>query len=256
VNSERTLNLQGHALRIFPANLYRLAAVVLLGLLSAAAIVIVARRLAGALETPLEPAPLFSAGVLAAMALAAIRIGWLFSPTAAGASRLDWVVMAAASLAAIALAAALCLPETSLPGLFLLWIPLATEELWAWTKRGQNYFSPKKMPTPAEINSSDPFLLQRLTRSRAADGAEELSGWLRMAFAAGQRTGSLHVAFCPPFDAAPDLEIEQIEGPESRLKTAQLLPYGARIDLKLLSPAEEATSVLVQFSARTARAKE
>ena len=95
-------------------------------------------------------------------------------------------------------------------------------------------------------------MIQQLTRSQAADGAEELFGWLRMAFAAGQRTGSIHVAFCPPFVATPELAVEQIDGPQVRIKTAQLLPYGVRLDLKLAAAAEEPTAVLLQFSARTA----
>ena len=89
-----------------------------------------------------------------------------------------------------------------------------------------------------------------MTRIKAADGTEELSGWLRMPFAAGQRTGSVHVAFCPPLPAAPELSVEQIDGPEARVKTAQLLPYGARLDLKLVAASEEPASVLLQFSAR------
>ncbi len=66
-----------------------------------------------------------------------------------------------------------------------------------------------------------------------------MSGWLRMPFAAGQRTGSVHVAFCPPLRATPELLVEQIGGPEARVKTAQLLPYGVRLDLKLAVAAEE-----------------
>jgi hypothetical protein len=72
-----------------------------------------------------------------------------------------------------------------------------------------------------------------------------------MAFTAGQRTGSIHVAFCPPFAAVPEVEVEQIDGPEARIKTAQLLPYGVRLDLKLAAASEEPTSVLLQFSARS-----
>jgi hypothetical protein len=57
----------------------------------------------------------------------------------------------------------------------------------------------------------------------------------------------------PAFAARPELAVEQLEGPEARLKTAQLMSYGARLDLKLAAAAEEPTSVLVQFSARTTR---
>jgi hypothetical protein len=47
------------------------------------------------------------------------------------------------------------------------------------------------------------------------------------------------------------LSVEQIGGPPSRVKTAQLLPYGVRLDLKLAATAEEPTSVLLQFVARS-----
>ena len=163
-----------------------------------------------------------------------------------------------------ALGAGLCLPDTPAVGTFLLCTLLGAEESWAWAWRLRHSISlpvprpPSRAPTPRARLSLDPDVAvlsedvtQQLTRSQAADGVEELSGWLRTAFAAGQRTGSLHVAFCPPFAVTPELEVEQLDGPEARIKTAQLLPYGARLDLKLAAAAEEPTSVLLQFSART-----
>ena len=84
-------------------------------------------------------------------------------------------------------------------------------------------------------------------------GPRNSAGWLRLSFAAGQRTGSVHVAFCPPLRVTPEMEVEQIEGPEARIKTAQVLPYGARFDLKLAAAAEQPTTVLLQFTARTRR---
>lgn len=94
-------------------------------------------------------------------------------------------------------------------------------------------------------------VLQQLTRRRAADGSEALVGWLRMPFAPGQRTASLHVAFCPPFAKTPQLMVEQLDGPSVRIKTAQVLPHGARFDLKLSTVADESDSVLMEFSARS-----
>jgi hypothetical protein len=96
-------------------------------------------------------------------------------------------------------------------------------------------------------------VVQQLTRSQAADGSENLAGWVRLPFAAGQRTGSIHVAFCPPLCATPELLVEQIDGPAARIKTAQLLPYGARLDLKLAVAATEPATVLLQFTARATR---
>jgi len=93
-------------------------------------------------------------------------------------------------------------------------------------------------------------VLQHLTRRKSIAGEEELVGWVRMPLAVGQRTGNVHVAFCPPFARIPKLVVEQIEGPEARIKTALLLPYGVRFDLKLAAAAFQSGSVLVHFSAK------
>ena len=46
----------------------------------------------------------------------------------------------------------------------------------------------------------------------------------------------------PPLPVVPELSVKQIDGPEARVKTAQLLPYGVRLDLKLVAAAEEPTT--------------
>jgi hypothetical protein len=262
-----------------PHSFHRYAAALALGLLSAAALVLVARRWAGALAHPLEPAMLLAVAVLAVAAAAAIRLTWLSPASGNSLPGIDRAVMLLTSLALAALGAGLCLPGTSAAGAFLLWTLLGAEESWAWgwrLRRGSRaspsaeshavrtapahvgaLHSHRGSPTSraAAIFDTEDVTLpkgitQQLTRSQTADGAEDLSGWLRIAFMAGQRTGSLHVAFCPPFVATPELAVEQIEGPEARVKTAQLMPYGARLDLKLAASAGEPTSVLLQFSAR------
>ena len=91
---------------------------------------------------------------------------------------------------------------------------------------------------------------QQLTRSTTAQGGDMLCGALRLDLAAGQRTGNLHVAFCPPFAGTPEITAVQVDGPEARIKIAQLLPYGVRMDVKLIVPSEEPVGVLVRFSAR------
>ncbi|MDZ7616574.1 MAG: hypothetical protein U1E05_06185 [Patescibacteria group bacterium] len=105
-------------------------------------------------------------------------------------------------------------------------------------------------PLSAEAPAAD--VVQQLTRRQLPDGVEELAGWLRVSFAPGQRTENVHLAFCPPFSAAPQLTIKQLDGPAARMKTAQLLPYGVRIDLKLSAPAEEHCRVSLEFLAKSA----
>ncbi|MBN2292817.1 MAG: hypothetical protein JXM70_10350 [Pirellulales bacterium] len=96
----------------------------------------------------------------------------------------------------------------------------------------------------------DRSVTQQVTRLQSSDGSEIMTGWLRASFEPGQRTASVHLAFCPPFSTMPSVEVEQVDGPPGRIKTVQLLPYGARFDLKLFNDAEEPLDVLLQFTAR------
>ncbi len=96
----------------------------------------------------------------------------------------------------------------------------------------------------------DQQLTQQIVRMQAPDGTETMSGRVRASFLPGQRTASVHLAFCPPFSSVPTVEVEQVDGPPGRIKTVQLLPYGVRFDLKLFKDAEEPLGVLLQFSAR------
>jgi hypothetical protein len=229
---------------------------------AAAAIVVAQRATAGALRSPLAPSALLLAAAAILAAAVAIRLGWLLPLGPCRAGRSDLAVMVATSFTAAVLCGGLCLPpETSLPAVMVFRVLFVVEEGWAWLwffrKWSQADFHPETQPTrlPVDEDTPDPFVTQQITRRLNEDGVEELAGWLRLTFAAGQRTGSAHVAFCPPLAVAPQVTVEQIEGPEARIKTAQLLPYGARFDLKLAAAADEDTSVLLQFTARTAGAK-
>ena len=76
-----------------------------------------------------------------------------------------------------------------------------------------------------------------------------LHGQLRAAFCAGQKNATVHVAFCPPFRSAPEVSAEPIDGPDCRVKIAQVLLHGVRIDVRLATPADRPASVLLEFAA-------
>ena len=244
-----------------PMNPCRLAAGILLGLLTAVAGVIVERRCAGALVRPLQFVSLWLTVVLIAATAAAIRIGWLRQTRAKLFSPLDWLVMAWTSAAVFASTVVLFLPGISTAGIFAVAMIVTIEEgcAWAWLLRlfPQNNQKTLFQNIPGKDNLSEAVpsdeIVQQITRRRNDDGTEQVFGWIRAAFASGQRTGSVHLSFCPPFHAVPELEVEQTEGPDSRIKTSQVLAYGARLDLKLAEPADEPTAVLLQFVATAAQ---
>lgn len=220
------------------------------------------RRLAGALHKPLHPAVLLPLGLSLAAVAAGARLLWRRSWPESEPSRLGRMVLPLLLTAAVlCFAAAVSLPGTGAGPLTAFWTLLAVEELWAWRPavwrgnvRGPSRRRPRPQPPPESPPAvPDDDVLQQLTRSRAADGSQQLSGWLRTRFATGQRTASEHVAFCPPFARTPQLTVRQLDGPAARIKTAQLLPHGVRLDLKLAALAENPQTVLLELVARSER---
>ncbi|MBW3596937.1 MAG: hypothetical protein KY475_06635 [Planctomycetes bacterium] len=112
----------------------------------------------------------------------------------------------------------------------------------------------KTTPTPSGLDADEtdfpPGQLQQLTRYRDEDGAEVIHGRLRGEFSSNQRVQHLHVAFCPPLERPPELSVEQMDGPDAAIAVGQVESYGARIDVRLTSPAREDESVVVEFYAR------
>jgi len=92
-------------------------------------------------------------------------------------------------------------------------------------------------------------LTQRLERVQACDGGDEMTGALAMQLAARQVNVHFHVAFCPPFAGTPHVVYRQVAGPAARVKLGQVLPHGARFDVKLDAPQNEAAQVVLEVRA-------
>ncbi len=248
--------------------LRRWSAGTLVALLWSAAALIGWRRLADSIDVPLRPTWLLSAGGLVVMAAVGIRLLRPRRPQQPQSAQPDWLLTLLVTAAVLAFGAAVSLQGTATWGLVALWAMLLLEEAWAWwgvigrTPRGGRVADPRwpsnvseqrrGRPAPAIVTDGPPGedVVQHLVRSQAADGSEELRGWLRAPFATGQRTTLVHLAFCPQFVRTPELTVEQIDGPEIVRINKALFSFGARLDLKLAVAAEGACSVLLQVSAR------
>lgn len=87
---------------------------------------------------------------------------------------------------------------------------------------------------------------QRLERARH-DSGETLTGLLRVEFGVEERLQTVHVSFCPPFDAMPELHVGQISGPTVSLTVAQLETFGARIEARRGVSQSEPSSIVLQL---------
>ena len=226
-------------------------------LLLCAALVFAWRRVSGALVRPLSPALLISSGLLAAISALGIRTLWRRSSDRKASSQGNLVLDISLGASLLIFGFALSLPGTNSWGLGVLWLLIIAEEILAWRPRAgvvarasRPHFKQPKRPNHI-LPAKD--VTQQLTRSTTAEGGDVFSGWLRLDLAPSQRTGNLHVAFCPPFTGTPELTAVQLDGPEARIKIAQLLPYGARLDVKLIALNKEPACVLVQLTAISGR---
>ncbi len=100
--------------------------------------------------------------------------------------------------------------------------------------------------------SADRDVLAETVRRRAADGHESIHGWTLAEFAAGQRSSTVHVAFCPALAGQPSCEAEQVAGPPATVRVIQILPLGARIEARLDAPASRPVAVRIEFAAAAA----
>ncbi|MCI0332414.1 MAG: hypothetical protein L0228_04230 [Planctomycetes bacterium] len=98
--------------------------------------------------------------------------------------------------------------------------------------------------------------IQQLTRFRAADGTHTIRATLLAEFEPGERSATLYVAFCPPFEILPNVEAEAIDDSGASVKLIQLLHNGVQIDVRLPHPADSKRCVTVELVASDAMVSE
>jgi hypothetical protein len=95
-------------------------------------------------------------------------------------------------------------------------------------------------------------VLQKFTRVRTADGHEVIHGALIGEFGPGERHATLHIAFCPPFDHLPRVEVNVADDSRASVKLTQVLHNGAQLEVRLAAPASKDTSVTIELFASDA----
>ena len=260
--------IDGRTLR---QGLRRAVALALLAALTILAVVLAERRLAGALARPLPPWLLIVAGVLLAAWAAAIR--WVLYPRLvhASSSALRTPLVFLPTMLLLVAGISLSLPGSGLWSLGCFWLLLIGEEsgslqLWwpgATIDRDASALPLAKPPIADNLLTDNPAdddeelaetlppedVTQQMVRRRQADGTQALSGTLRTDFASGERTATAHLAFCPPFDRAPEFSAAAMAGPGAQVRAVQVLAYGVRLEIKLDAVSRECASVLVGFEA-------
>jgi hypothetical protein len=218
-----------------------------LGFAAALVLFLLARRLLGALSEPLPPTTLLVTAIAATSWVVASRlaIGSIASSETPIVSRLvDWCL----PVLLVTLAVACSYPGRRLVD-WLVWLSAIAVAWWV----AQMQTAPARRGVAAKVRvaaqpsfSENEQVLQQLTRARTAEGLEVVSGTLLAEFAPGERTVTLHAAFCPPFERLPQVEVEATD---ATVKLVQVLHNGVRLDVRRAMPALEPCRVSVELRA-------
>jgi hypothetical protein len=252
----------------------------LLVLMPSVATLLVLRRLAGAMTQPLPVLGFWTAALALAACAVAVRFG-------AGSSRAGhpWFTVAVWAVPAVSLVvciAALWIPGTGAAvGMSVIALAVLEEAASGsilWRRAASRDSSgrlageriaraPESSAAPrseaaaetvtdasTEIDAASPLdtrITQQLTRRTAGDGSEEINGVLRATFLPDEKTVVLHVAFCPPLKAIPEVTARQTDGPAARVKVAQVVPHGTRLEVRRTGKATGPANVVLQFAAKS-----
>lgn len=85
---------------------------------------------------------------------------------------------------------------------------------------------------------------------RQTDDGEQIEGWVRVRFAAGQRETTVHVAFCPPMSVCPEIETEELDGAGLEIRVAAVFPFGVRLTVRRSGTLEDRNCDRIGFIAQ------
>jgi hypothetical protein len=197
--------------------------------LALVSVLLMARRMSGAFTMPLDwPGLLLAGFVLAGVCVCIRTVGLWSQGTTMQNACLCWLPLASVVL----IASAILIPGSSVLGTSLFVGILAVEETYTYLALGTRLIRPLGAGLEVADGSTDETVDQQFIRRRTAEGEEVLEGALRVQFVPGQRAATAHVSFCPPFERTPHIGFEQSDGPEARIRLEQVLPFGARFEIK------------------------
>jgi hypothetical protein len=157
-----------------------------------------------------------------------------------------------APLASIILVAFACSYPFTRPADWLIWLPTFAAAWLLPRKFNQlhlNDHNPNPRSPLATISKSSDRVLQKITRSRLADGRQAAHATLTCEFAPGQRTATTFVAFCPPFNRLPEADVDFDDANIATVKLTQVLHHGAQLDVSLACPAMQDSTASVRLFA-------
>jgi hypothetical protein len=234
-------------------------AAALFAALVALSLIFLLRRLSGALVQPLGGFGLITVALLSGLAAAGLR-STVLSTQYSVLTKLPLTqplllaLIAAPGIASLVLLAALTLPGTRPLGIAIAWFLLIAGEAASWlalhrsrrrSGRRAAPVRPQPIAHPADETETPAGLVQQLTRVREG-GRESLHAMVRAEIPAGDRLAVVHLAFCPPLQAPPELTAHAIDLENAEVRVTQAETFGVRLEVRLPRIVDGQTGVMVE----------
>lgn len=225
------------------------------------AMALLGRRLLGELQ-PLTATTLLVAGVMLVTLTTAWRLVWQGIQRTHNRQWHFWLGWLGPMAVIICSALAVSVPGSSGWALLALWslivgVEAGTANLYWRSLRQRNIAvaRPLNHLEVEEVNEEEPAtalppgISQQLTR-QVTEGVETLTCLLRVMFAVGEQTHTVHVAFCPPLEGELTSHCAQVDGAASEIKVTLVETFGARLDVKRRGPLSLSDEAVVLLEVR------
>jgi hypothetical protein len=100
-------------------------------------------------------------------------------------------------------------------------------------------------PAEAEEPEIPEGLVQQVTRVLEGE-RESIHALVRAEIAAHDRLSVVHLAFCPPLAARPELTAHAVDADDAEVRITQAEAFGARIEVRLPKVDKSARSVMIE----------
>lgn len=250
------------AVRQLPAAISLSLWLLILGL----AAVLVARRLSGALVSPLSGGAI----LMVALTLESTMLVYRYFASCTEYSILStqyfgrWqhslppravFSLITPEFAALAILASLTIRGTPAWGLILAWLLMISAESIPWllhcrpgliNGRWLRLVRPTAAP-PVEIERPEipSGLIQQLTRTREGD-RESIHALVQAEIAANDHLAVVHLSFCPPLAARPKLSAYALNAEDAEVRITQAETFGTRLEVRLPATKETSRALMIE----------
>ena len=237
-----------------------------LGLFIGLAFLVLMRRLGGAFNQPLGGTALVAVALCIAAAVFCFRqLSEVARHDPAEDNPRGWIFRyLLPTVGAIALLVALSIPGSSILGLLCAWSIVIGADVGQWLDflgpqlRRDSAASPPRHPaveplvdsSELEFDEEEPEvpagLVQQITR--VVEGpSESIHALVRASVAPQDRLAIMHLAFCPPLHARPELTAHALDAADADVKITQAETFGVRLEVRLAATAESPRELLVEI---------